>query len=50
MSKKKNETSEDDLDDLLDEVFEKQDQIHHKCQMRDDPEKKKVEWKKKYEK
>ena len=49
MSKQnKQEISEDELDDLLDQAFENQDQIHHKCQMRDDPEKKKEEWEKKY--
>ena len=50
MSNKKQDTSEDDLDDLLDQAFENQDLIHHKCQMRDDPEKKRAEWEKKYNK
>ena len=48
MSEKRKDIPEDDLDDLLDQAFEMQDLIHHKCQMRDDPEKKKVEWEKKY--
>ncbi|MFW9968950.1 MAG: hypothetical protein ACFFDF_02035 [Candidatus Odinarchaeota archaeon] len=47
LEKKKKET-EDDLDDLLDQAFENQDNIHHKCQMRDNPAKKQAEWKKKY--
>jgi len=46
--KKKENLSEDDLDALLDQTFEKQDLIHHKCQIRDDPAKKQAEWKKKY--
>ncbi len=40
MAKKKENISEDELDDLLDQAFEKQDIIHHKCQIRDDPAKK----------
>ncbi len=49
MTKKKDKISEDDLDDLLDQAFEKQDMIHHKCKIRDDPAKKQEEWNKKYE-
>lgn len=48
MAEEKKETTEDDLDDLLDQAFEKQDLIHHKCQMRDDPAKKQKEWEKKF--
>ncbi len=50
MSKKKEKISEDELEDLLDQAFENQDLIHHKCQIRDDPTKKQTEWKKKYSK
>lgn len=50
MTKKKEDISEDELDDLLDQAFENQDAMHHKCQMRDDPVKKQVEWKEKYSK
>ena len=49
MSKKEKELSEeDDLDDLLDEVFEKQDQIHPRCKVSDDTDEKKKRWKEKY--
>lgn len=48
MPEKKKDISEKDLDDLLDQAFESQDLIHHTCHMRDDPEKKKAEWEKKY--
>ncbi len=50
MSKKKDNKSKDELDDLLDQTFESQDLIHHKCLIRDDPAKKQAEWKKKYSK
>ncbi len=48
MPDKKKELSEDDLDDLLDQTFAKQDQIFHKCEMMDDPKKKRKEWEEKY--
>ena len=48
MAEEKKDISENELDDLLDQAFENQDLIHHKCQMRDDPEKKKAEWEQKY--
>jgi len=48
MTKKKDNISEDELDDLLDQVFEKQDMIHQKCKIKDDPSKKQEEWNKKY--
>ncbi len=35
MGKKKEVTEDDDLDDLLEQQWEKQDQIHHKCKMRE---------------
>ena len=47
MSEKEKDESEDDLDDLLDQTFERQGLIHHKCQMRDDSDKKKKNGKKK---
>ncbi|MFW9902649.1 MAG: hypothetical protein ACFFDY_15380 [Candidatus Thorarchaeota archaeon] len=50
MSEKKKNEPEDDLDDLLDQAFENQDMIHHKCQMRDNSAKKQAEWNKKYSK
>jgi hypothetical protein len=37
------------LDDELEAQWALQDQIHHKCKMRDDPEKKLKEWKEKFE-
>ncbi len=48
MAKKKKDLSEEDLDKLLDQTFAKQDEIHHKCQIREDPAKKQAEWEKKY--
>ncbi|TXT64296.1 MAG: hypothetical protein BAJALOKI3v1_230027 [Promethearchaeota archaeon] len=45
---RKEDISEEDLDDLLDKTFAMQDQIHHKCEIRDDPKKKQEEWDKKY--
>lgn len=48
MSDEQEKDTEDDVDDLLDAAFAQQDLIHHKCQMRDDPAKKKEEWEKKY--
>ena len=35
MSEKKEEISDDELDDLLDKQFEMQDQIHRKCVMKE---------------
>lgn len=35
MSKNKNDLSEEDLDDLLDAQWEKQDKIHKKCKMKE---------------
>jgi len=45
---KKEDLSDEELDELLDKTFEMQDQIHHKCEIRDDPRKKQDEWNKKY--
>lgn len=45
---KKEDISEEDLDDLLDKTFAIQDQVHHKCEIRDDPKSKQEEWDKKY--
>jgi len=50
MAKEKKDLSEEDLDDLLDQTFAKQDEIFHKCEMRDDPKKKQKEWEEKYRK
>lgn len=44
MEEKKNspdEEIEDDLDDLLEQQWAKQDQIHHKCKMREKEKRKK---------
>jgi len=48
MKKKKDNFSEDELDEILEQAFKKQDIIHHKCKIRDDPAKKQAEWNKKY--
>ncbi|MFW9942143.1 MAG: hypothetical protein ACFFFT_13975 [Candidatus Thorarchaeota archaeon] len=48
MSEKKGKKSENELDDLLDQAFERQELIHRKCKMRDDPVIKQAEWNKKY--
>lgn len=45
---KKEDLSDEDLDKLLDKTFKMQDQIHHKCEIRDDPKRKQEEWNKKY--
>jgi len=39
---------EDDLDDLLEKEFERQDQMHPKCRISDSPEERKKRWKEKY--
>ena len=49
ITKQSEENVDDDLDDQLEAQWALQDQIHHKCKMRDDPEKKLKEWKEKYE-
>ncbi len=46
MSEEKEEI--DDSDDELDRQGDDQDNIHHKCKMRDDPEEKQKKWKEKY--
>ena len=48
MTEKEEDISDDELDDLLDKTFEKQDMIHKKCEIRDDPAKKQKQWDKKY--
>ena len=47
MLKKKENISEDELDDLLDQAFERQNMSLHKCGIRDDPAKKQAEWERK---
>lgn len=52
MAEDKNENEREDADDLDDELEKQwglQDQIHHKCKMRDDPEVKQKNWKEKHE-
>ncbi|MBN1802277.1 MAG: hypothetical protein JW891_12270 [Candidatus Lokiarchaeota archaeon] len=39
---------DNNIDDELDKQWEMQDQIHHKCKMRDDPEEKLKKWKEKH--
>ncbi|MFX1238188.1 MAG: hypothetical protein ACFFAS_13890 [Promethearchaeota archaeon] len=39
---------EEDLDIELEKQWELQDQIHHKCKMRDDPETKIKKWEEKH--
>jgi len=48
MVEKKKDLSEEDLDELLDQAFAQQDQIQHKCKIRDDPAIKQEEWEEKY--
>ncbi|MFX0057133.1 MAG: hypothetical protein ACFE85_01810 [Candidatus Hodarchaeota archaeon] len=42
------ENEYDELDDLLEKEWEKQDQIHRKCKMKDDTSLKQKKWKEKY--
>ncbi|MFO8018752.1 MAG: hypothetical protein R6U96_08965 [Promethearchaeia archaeon] len=46
--KKRENNSEKNIDDLLDQTFENQAEIHHKCKIRDDPAKKQKKWEEKY--
>ena len=47
--KKENEREDaDDLDDELEKQWALQDQIHHKCKMRDDAEVKQKNWDEKH--
>ena len=39
---------EDDLDDLLEKEFERQDQIHPRCKMSDSTDERIKKWKEKY--
>ena len=48
MSKEKKEETKDELEDELEKQWALQDEIHHKCKMRDDPETKKKKWNEKY--
>ncbi len=47
-NKKESEKTED-LDEELENQWALQDQIHHKCKMRDDPKLKQKEWDEKHE-
>jgi hypothetical protein len=42
------ECEDDELDDLLEEQWNLQDQVHKKCKMKDNPEDKIKKWKDKY--
>jgi hypothetical protein len=42
------ECEDDELDDLLEEQWNLQDQIHKKCKIKDNPEDKIKKWKEKY--
>jgi len=44
MSEEKENEHVEDLDNELDKQWALQDQIHHKCKMRDDPEVKQKKW------
>ncbi|MFX1589152.1 MAG: hypothetical protein ACFFC1_13445 [Promethearchaeota archaeon] len=48
MNKEEKEREDDELDDLLEKEWEKQDQIHRKCKMKDDPVLKKKKWEEKF--
>ena len=44
MSEEREEKANDDLDDELEKQWVLQDEIHHKCKMRDDPETNQKKW------
>ncbi len=46
---KKESKKSDNLDEELENQWALQDQIHHKCKMRDDPKLKQKEWDEKHE-
>ena len=48
--KEKEFDEEDDLDDLLEKEFERQDQIHPRCQISDNTDERIKKWKEKNEK
>ena len=48
MKEKEKKTDDDELDDLLEEQWNLQDQIHKKCKIRDDPTEKVKKWKERY--
>ena len=49
MEKEEKENENEELDDLLENQWNLQDQIHKKCKIRDDPDEKLKKWKEKYE-
>jgi len=49
MSKEEEEfDEEDDLDDLLEKEFERQNQIHPRCRINNNSDERKKQWKEKY--
>ena len=48
MKKKEEQSDDDELDNLLEEQWNLQDQIHKKCKIKDDPQEKLKKWKEKY--
>lgn len=48
MSEEKENEYTEDLEDELEKQWELQDQIHHKCKMKDDPEVKQKNWDEKH--
>ena len=48
--KDKKSDNKDDLDDILDETFEIQDQIHPRCRISDNTDERKKRWNEKYKK
>lgn len=48
MKEKEEQNENEELDDLLEEQWNLQDQIHKKCQIKDDPKEKLKKWKEKY--
>ena len=49
MSEEKENEYTEDLEDELEKQWALQDEIHHKCKMRDDPEIKQKKWNEKFE-
>ena len=49
LDKDKKEYNDDELDDLLEKEWEKQDQIHRKCKIKDDPSLKQKKWKENFD-
>jgi len=48
MDDNEEEYEDDELDDLLEEQWKLQDQIHKKCKIKDDPKEKLKQWNEKY--